>query len=262
MRKCFSSLFLFGKQTKKKKKQIHKFRCIKPNCVDHKAEHFDLFLLYYSLFFFQLLSSMLVQNGDDSDGIMGFMPNDILTEVDRAKKMVKKFNCILILILQNEVIIVYFYFHFLYFFISKFSKQTCVYCNKRGANIGCCHKSCRRAFHLPCAIKTNVLFEFNDTYRSFCDKHHNINRPRHSQHKSTDLCIICMDEMNKYCPTKSISSPCCKKSSWYHKRCLMEMAYSSGYFFKCPLCNNTAKFRNRLSYQGIFIPDRFVSLIV
>lgn len=37
---------------------------------------------------FQLLSSNLVQNGDDDEGIMGFLPPDIHAEVARANKMV------------------------------------------------------------------------------------------------------------------------------------------------------------------------------
>lgn len=202
---------------------------------------FTIFVCLVSLL--QLLSSLLVQNGDDDEGIMGFLPNDILTEVNRAKKMVK----------MNEIFVS---INLRLISFDLYHQQNCCYCKKRGANIGCCHKTCRRAFHLPCALKNNTLFEFCETYRSFCNKHHNINRPRHTLHKSDDNCVICLDKMGEYRPTKSISSPCCNKSSWYHKRCIQEMAYSSGYFFKCPLCNNSGKFRRRLCYQGVFIPDR------
>lgn len=37
---------------------------------------------------FQLLTSNLVQNGNDDEGITGFMPKDIKAEVSRTKKLV------------------------------------------------------------------------------------------------------------------------------------------------------------------------------
>lgn len=39
----------------------------------------------------------------------------------------------------------------------------------------------------------------------------------------------------------------------------MQLAQTSGYFFKCPLCNNSDVFREALVMKGVFIPDRDAS---
>lgn len=134
-----------------------------------------------------------------------------------------------------------------------YDSQTCCYCKRTGASIGCCHKACRRAFHLPCALLRNCLFEFTDTFRSFCDAHHGLKRPKRV-HAPDDVCTICLEKMDEYVPVRSVKSTCCSK--WFHKKCLMEMARSSGYFFKCPLCNNVEPFRSDVVRHGIFIPDQ------
>lgn len=41
---------------------------------------------------FQLLSANLEQNGDDSEGIQGFLARDIMKEHNRASKLVNAFN--------------------------------------------------------------------------------------------------------------------------------------------------------------------------
>lgn len=134
-----------------------------------------------------------------------------------------------------------------------FFSQKCCYCKQRGANIGCCDKKCKKAFHLPCAIAKDCLFEFHNTFRSFCHAHHGIKRPG-SVHGAEDDCIICGDQLGEYAPVRSINTPCCSK--WLHKLCLMRTARSFGYFFRCPLCNNEDTFRENMKLRGIFIPDK------
>lgn len=140
-------------------------------------------------------------------------------------------------------------------FFLEIHQQSCFYCKERGANIGCCDKYCRRSFHFSCAKRNDCLFEFANTFRSFCHQHHKIKKPK-EVHSKTDTCNICLDDMGPYKPTESIQSPCCSKTNWYHRKCLMQMAHSSGYFFKCPLCNNNDFFREELKMRGIFIPDK------
>lgn len=144
------------------------------------------------------------------------------------------------------------------FFVCNFSFQLCCYCKKSGASIGCCRKACRKSFHLPCAIKKHCLFEFTDTFRSFCHSHHGLKKPT-IVHTPDDICSICLDKMGEYKPVRSVQSPCCNKQMWYHQLCLMQMAQQSGYFFKCPLCNNSDVFRDTLVTQGIFIPDKYTN---
>lgn len=133
--------------------------------------------------------------------------------------------------------------------------QYCAYCKGKSATIGCCVKACRKSFHLPCAIQRNCVFEFVDPFRSFCESHHNLKKPK-TVHKPTDLCAICYDEMGEYNLVRSIQSPCCNKESWYHKLCLMKYAQTSGYFLKCPLCKDENTFRRSIQERGVFIPDK------
>lgn len=136
--------------------------------------------------------------------------------------------------------------------------QVCYYCKKPGATIGCCIETCKISFHLPCASKQECLFEFVGSYKSFCHKHHGV-QPIDTAHAPDDSCSICLDKMGNYHPVRSVRSPCCNQNSWYHKRCLLQMAQTSGYFFRCPLCNNSDVFRNALVMKGVFIPDRDAS---
>lgn len=133
--------------------------------------------------------------------------------------------------------------------------QLCCYCHQKSATIGCCVKACRRSFHLPCALQNDCQFEFTNTFRSFCEDHRTIKKPKHV-HQPTDLCTICYDEMGKYNLIKSIPLPCCNKNAWCHKMCLQTYAQTSGYFLKCPLCNDSDNFREWIAQRGVFIPDR------
>lgn len=97
------------------------------------------------------------------------------------------------------------------------------------------------------------------TFRSFCDRHHSIIVPAENQHNETDRCNICLDEMGSFHIINSVQSPCCNNDAWYHKLCLMKMAQSSGYFFRCPLCNDAKKFKQKVKMRGVFVPDRDAS---
>ncbi|KAJ6641254.1 G2/M phase-specific E3 ubiquitin-protein ligase [Pseudolycoriella hygida] len=175
----------------------------------------DITAHYYCL----LLASNLVNNGEDEEGINGFMPKDIKSDIRRTIKL------------------------------------RCYYCKGRSATIGCCVRSCRRSFHLPCGLKNDCQFEFFDRYRSFCEEHRTIEEPK-VIHQPTDLCTICYDEMGQYNLIKSIPLPCCNKNAWCHKLCLQKYAQTSGYFMKCPLCNNSNTFCTFIAKRGVFIPDR------
>lgn len=137
--------------------------------------------------------------------------------------------------------------------------QRCYYCKNTGATIGCCQSGCPRSFHLPCASKMGCLFEFKNTFESYCHEHHGVRTPTAEQFPNDLCCSICFDEMGSFHPVNSVRSPCCNKNSWYHKRCLMQLAQTTGYFFNCPLCNNGDEFRETLVMKGVFIPDRDAS---
>jgi hypothetical protein len=52
---------------------------------------------------------------------------------------------------------------FLYFLQTRcivFVFQTCWYCKKSGATVGCCMSRCKKVFHLPCGRREGSLHQF------------------------------------------------------------------------------------------------------
>lgn len=175
-------------------------------------------------YFCLLLSSSLVQNGEDHEGIQGFLSQDILKEVRRA------------------------------------SRLKCSYCKKKGAAIGCIVKSCRQMFHLPCGLENGSMHQFFDSFKSFCSSH----RPHQKvppkciklmkEDEDSKICTICYDSVNSKVSNDTLWAPCCRKR-WFHRQCLQRQALAQGYFFKCPMCNNINKFKSEMKMFGIYIPD-------
>lgn len=172
----------------------------------------DVHVHYFCL----LLTTSLQQNGEDDEGLLGFLIKDI-------KKCV-----------------------------SGLKKNICYICSKPYANIECAQSKCLRKFHTHCGLN-RCLNTFSGKFNSFCGKHHHI--PSKDGHKKNESCLICYDLMNDFNPVTSIQPVCCK-SGWMHRKCLAHYAKNSGYFCKCPLCNNDDKFRGFIVNRGIFIPDR------
>ncbi|KAL5275082.1 G2E3 family protein [Megaselia abdita] len=168
-------------------------------------------------YFCLLLSSNLIQQGNDNEGFYGFLAKDIRKEKNRIKR------------------------------------QQCKYCKNLNANIACCKKTCKTFYHLKCGYTNNVLFQFKGTYMSFCQKHYNIEEK--ARPKKNEICHICQEDLGTFNFVKTIKAPCCK-NGWYHKWCLSKYALNAGYFFKCPLCQNEKEFRNEIPFRGVFIPDK------
>ncbi|XP_037935537.1 uncharacterized protein LOC119669629 [Teleopsis dalmanni] len=166
------------------------------------------------------LSSNLCQSGKDNEGFLGFLLSDIRNEVKRI------------------------------------SAVKCCYCRGYYANIGCCHKKCRHTFHLVCGVQKGAQNEFCDTFRSFCSSH--VRKVRYHP-GDNDVCLICLENLitplKRFDPVNMLRAPCCQ-NGWFHKYCLQKCAKMSGYFFKCPLCNDTEKIKSNLKKMGVFIPDQ------
>lgn len=171
-------------------------------------------------YFCMLFSSGLSQNGKtEKEGILGFLPDDIMQEVKRG------------------------------------SRLRCSYCKKVGATIGCVMKNCKRMFHLCCGKENQTLHQFFDTFSSFCQSH----RPKQDcpcDVQSNIVCSICMTTLNTIPSNDTLRAPCCR-NHWYHRECVQRYATSAGlYFFKCPLCNNKDEFQREMLIHGIYIPDQ------
>lgn len=200
---------------------------------------------YYCLLF----ACGLQQNGDDEEGIFGFLSQDIRKELYRA------------------------------------SKLRCSFCKQKGAATGCLLKKCRATYHLPCGLVNHSLCQFHGTFPSLCRKHRpNSNElAKKSKQLDEERCYICLenildsenlslgldlgDKTNKIsieplAPEEThfrlLLTPCCKK--WLHLNCLQKQAYNAGlYFIKCPLCNDKENFKTAIVDHGIYVPDKDAS---
>lgn len=138
--------------------------------------------------------------------------------------------------------------------VKRASRLTCFYCKQRGASIGCCHKGCRKSFHLSCANKNDCLVQFYGQFASFCHAHHGIETAS-AVHSNDDVCVLCVSSMGAYHPIKSIPLLCCD-SGWCHKDCLKMEAFSKADQFNCPSCHDEEAFYIRMLMNGIYIPNR------
>lgn len=131
----------------------------------------------------------------------------------------------------------------------------CVYCKRRGANLGCWKQQCRRSYHLSCAIDKECVYEFVEPFKSYCHAHNATNTLNTSAtHEETEKCGICLDEMGKHSIVNSLQLICCRDSGWFHKVCLKKSALAFGSDFDCPSCGNTEEFRLNMLMNGIHIP--------
>ncbi|XP_075226646.1 uncharacterized protein LOC142327445 isoform X2 [Lycorma delicatula] len=178
-------------------------------------------------YFCLLLSSNMEQNGQDDEGIYGFLPVDIEKEVKRGKKL------------------------------------RCTICRKRGATLNCSVTKCKVVFHLPCGVNKGSLHQFYGQFKSFCVLH----RPRQRINEDIlklartepGTCPICYDTivLNH---DSTMWAPCCKKNAFFHRNCVQKLANSFGsYAFRCPLCNDQHLFTKTMKDFGIYIPERDAS---
>lgn len=134
--------------------------------------------------------------------------------------------------------------------------QTCAFCKKKGANIGCWTKQCRKSYHLPCAINNGCVYEFIAPFKSFCHIHYASHRMNTlDAHTETELCTICGDLMGEHNPVSSIQLVCCADEKWCHKECLRKTAFAFRESFDCPSCENSLEFRENMLHNGIYLPN-------
>lgn len=230
--------------------QIHNRWChcthvLRGKCFSYSDNLFVSNLCFQYCFFFnrQLLSAQLYQKIENDRGLHGFLTEDIKTEAHRGSQLVSVNACCWFLSLSNFLFCWDIYF------------QKCFYCKKKGATIGCCRakpRSCKRSFHLPCALKENCTFSFSEGFQSFCHSHAAVELS--SIYEPKTACKICKNEMGEYNIAQSIESSCCR--SWYHKLCVAKEAHSIGFALKCFSCDDGTEFQENMLSKGIYIPDK------
>lgn len=79
-------------------------------------------------YFCLLFACNLSQDGEESEGIQGFLLNDIRREANRGQKL------------------------------------TCKHCKKKGATSACIVPECKMTYHFPCGRKAGHTFKFASNY--------------------------------------------------------------------------------------------------
>ncbi|XP_077320918.1 G2/M phase-specific E3 ubiquitin-protein ligase [Lithobates pipiens] len=194
------------------------------NCIEKYGEkktyaEHNLTLHYYCL----LLSSGIWQRGEEHEGIHGFLVSDIKKELNRAKRL------------------------------------RCRICKLAGASIGCVISRCKRSYHYPCGLEKQCIFQFMDSFRSYCWEHRPVQTFPRSEPNESSACTICLEPVNHVPSYHVLRGPCCK-TSWFHRECLQYQALSAGlFFFRCTVCNNKDMFQEEMLHMGIHIPERDAS---
>jgi G2/M phase-specific E3 ubiquitin-protein ligase len=96
-------------------------------------------------------------------------------------------------------------------------------------------------------------------YSSYCDFHRPFQNIPSKTIKaiSETECPICYRKFNREKERIAFDflvTPCCTKL--IHRDCIQRHSLNAGYFFKCPICNNTKEFIKEMQTFGIYIPEQ------
>lgn len=166
-----------------------------------------------------LFAAGLCQRGCEYNSMNGFIEEDILMEAKRG------------------------------------SRLNCSHCRQPGATVGCFASTCRKSFHFPCGVESNMLNEYYGEFRSFCNRHMPKQEVPSDCLAVTSTCIICQDSIETIPCFEAVWAPCCKKS-WFHRSCLQKLATNAGHHFRCPACSNDTLFRSEMKRNGIFVLEQ------
>ncbi|CAN9501943.1 unnamed protein product [Ophioblennius macclurei] len=185
-----------------------------------RVEEHNFFVHYFCL----LTSCGIYQRGEDNEGILGFLVDDIKKEIQRS------------------------------------SRLKCIGCRRSGACVGCSVPSCRRMVHFPCGRKLQFVSQFSGLFPSFCERH----SPSQTltsglDHSLPQSCSVCLDVLEPVLSYSVLKCPSCH-NSWFHRECVQRQAHSAGlFFFRCTLCSNKENFQEEMIRLGIYIPERDAS---
>lgn len=115
----------------------------------------------------QYFSSGLVQKGDVTQGLSGFLVADVLAEVRRGGK----------------------------------KKMICIVCRKPGKYVGCEVTRCLKGGHFPCLVKANYVFQHYDTFCTYCPAHAPTQTPLSNVSESCCICLTPLSASILYCPS-------------------------------------------------------------
>jgi len=131
-----------------------------------------------------MFSSGLNQEGEDEEGVKGFLPDSIVKEWRRG------------------------------------SMLKCCYCKKKYATVGCAHSNCKKGYHLPCGLENDSLQQFYGNFASFCSSHRPVQAPLAKSGAATlnlkeAECGVCLDTLEEVVGNNVLWAPCC--GGWAHR---------------------------------------------
>jgi len=134
----------------------------------------------------------------------------------------------------------------------------CTYCKQSGALVGCHKTRCPCSYHLTCGMNNGCLMQFYDSFRSYCNQHRPLQYFVKEMIGLTVDCPVCRDDIeicDKVVPNEILVTECCNMTP-IHRKCIQSQADASGYFFRCPMCNNEKKYNSIMKIMGVNIPQR------
>ncbi|XP_052536753.1 PHD finger protein 7-like [Tympanuchus pallidicinctus] len=139
--------------------------------------------------------------------------------------------------------------------VKQATKQQCFVCGERGASITCVVTSCRRSFHLPCAMDGECVTHFFGYHWTFCSEH----RPRQETYPAPSEgthCLICLEPVGDSLSYHTLVCPTCQHA-WFHRGCIQQQASIAGSLcFQCAACRDSILFFAEMAILGIRIPYR------
>ncbi|KAK2534369.1 hypothetical protein Q9233_004213 [Columba guinea] len=133
----------------------------------------------------QFFANELFHRRPSNDGLMGFLPEDILHIVERAEQ------------------------------------KDCFVCSESGATITCQETGCNRSFHFPCALEGGCITQFLPHYRSYCWEHCPQQEPQAAPENTT--CLICLEPVEDRTSYGTMVCPACQHA-WFHRGCIQFFA--------------------------------------
>lgn len=93
----------------------------------------------------------MYQRGEDGEGVLGFLVDDIKQEIRRSARLVGLLWRRRLSRRLNPP-------------VAGASLQTCCACKKKGACVGCYVKSCRKTVHFPCGRRSGFVSQFAQNF--------------------------------------------------------------------------------------------------
>ena len=163
-------------------------------------------------------ASGIGQNGEETEGIQGFLIKHIQSEVVRSHR-------------------------------GKIPR--CMICKKKGATVGCAVKSCSKVGHYPCVKKFGgFVFQYYDRFMAFCPLHcpqqRCLDLSSLPVHTDTQTCCICLSRIKCEPSLHELYCPTCL--TFLHRDCLQVKMVIKQIYSETTLLDRLA---SSISFQGL-----------